>query len=87
MVIEIRQAYGFFYCTKCERTIPQGSPYLFTRGIGKCYYYCKNCGSGRYGYTLKDFICFRPEADIFMKYDHEKYTPWDNLKVNLLVVA
>ena len=83
MVIEVRQAYGFFNCTICERTIPQGSLYLFTHGIGPCYYYCKYCSVGKYSYTLEDFECFRPEADIFIKYDIEKYTTWDNSKVNL----
>ena len=87
MVIEVRQMNGFGSCTTCYRTIPQGSLYLYTHGIGTSYYYCKYCSVGKYGYILADFICFRPEADVLIKYDNEKYDAWDNLKINLWMLT
>ena len=82
MVIEIRQMNYFGTCSTCDRIIPQGSNYLYTHGIGECYYYCKYCSIGKYGHTLEDFESFRPEADI-LSFDRDQYNPWEKLKIDL----
>jgi len=87
MVIEIRQSYSFTECSTCKRIIPQGSPYLYTCGaFGRAYYYCKYCANGKYGHTLSDFECFRPESDV-LDFDGTKYDSWDNLKLEMRLIA
>ena len=85
MVIEIRQSDFFMGCSTCKRIIPQGSRYLYTKGLGSSHYYCKYCSLGKYGYTLSDFECFRPESDV-LDFDNIKYDPMDNLKIELRLI-
>jgi len=82
MTIEIRQSIYETKCDKCEGRINEADLYLYTHGIGPCFYYCWACASGRYGYTNEDFEGFRPKASM-LTLDLSNYDRWVNLGFSL----
>jgi len=86
MVIEIRQSQNFTKCCKCTKYIQQGELYLYSRGIGKIYEYCRFCAKEYHSWNLKYFDDIRPQSFIGYNYDHEKYGRWEKLKFNIYVV-
>lgn len=83
MTIEIRQnLHGNAECDYCPHVMCVGELFLYSRGIGKCYYRCKSCAVGRYGYRHEDFRTFRPDSLRVLEKIND-LDSWRKIKINM----